>query len=76
MINQTPEFFIKPVLDVFKIEPLEKNSSLWNNKNISILPHISALTNIKTASNIIANNIIRYYADKKTPLFIDKKLGY
>ena len=64
------------VLDVFDIEPLEKNSSLWNNKNINILPHIAAVTNIKTASKIIANKIIRYYADEKIPLFIDKKLGY
>jgi glyoxylate/hydroxypyruvate reductase A len=64
------------VLDVFKVEPLEKTSSLWKNKNISILPHISAVTNIKTASKISANNIIRYYKEGTTPLFINKKLGY
>jgi D-3-phosphoglycerate dehydrogenase len=29
------------VLDVFKIEPLPKESKLWNTSNLIITPHIS-----------------------------------
>jgi len=64
------------ILDVFDIEPLDKNSTLWNNKNITILPHISAVTNITTASKIIISNINDYYLQNKTPLFVNKDVGY
>lgn len=64
------------ILDVFNIEPLDKNSTLWSNKNITILPHISAVTNIKTASEIIISNINGYFLEDKIPLFVNKELGY
>jgi len=64
------------VLDVFNTEPLDKNSTLWTNKNISVLPHVSAITNLKTASKIASDNVIKYYNEGKLPSFINKELGY
>ena len=48
------------VLDVFEQEPLKANSPLWENANISILPHISATTNLQSASQVVATNILKY----------------
>ncbi|MGB5867389.1 MAG: glyoxylate/hydroxypyruvate reductase A [Arcobacteraceae bacterium] len=64
------------VLDVFEKEPLDKNSPLWNNENITILPHISAPTNMKSASKIASQNIYNYYDKGIFPDFVDTKKGY
>jgi len=64
------------VLDVFKEEPLNENSALWDNPNITILPHISAPTNMKTAAKLAASNISDYFYSGKLPTFVDKKSGY
>ncbi|NQY20278.1 MAG: glyoxylate/hydroxypyruvate reductase A [Campylobacteraceae bacterium] len=64
------------VLDVFNTEPLDKNSTLWANEKISILPHVSAITNLKTASKISSDNVNKYYNEGKFPSFINKELGY
>ena len=64
------------VLDVFYEEPLNKESSLWKNENITILPHISAPTNRKTASRIAYKNIDDYFCKNINPLFVDKTKGY
>ncbi|AXX92723.1 glyoxylate/hydroxypyruvate reductase A [Malaciobacter molluscorum LMG 25693] len=64
------------VLDVFYEEPLEKDSLLWENENITILPHISAPTNMKSASKIVSKHIIEYYEKGIIPIFVDIKKGY
>ncbi|MCZ2723454.1 glyoxylate/hydroxypyruvate reductase A [Marinomonas sp. 15G1-11] len=64
------------VLDVFEQEPLNRNSPLWSHPNISILPHISASTNIDTASKIVADNILRYRQDGTIPTAVDLSKGY
>ena len=68
---------LKPaVLDVFEEEPLAKESFLWKHEDITILPHISAPTNKKTASRIAYENINEYFVNNKEPLFVDKNKGY
>lgn len=64
------------VLDVFDIEPLATSSSLWENENITVLPHISAPTNMKTASKIASKNIIEYFEKGILPTLVDTKKGY
>ena len=64
------------VLDVFDHEPLPKKSELWHNQNITILPHISAPTNIDTASKIVAQNITQYLSNGQIPQLVDKARGY
>ncbi|WP_419773463.1 NAD(P)-dependent oxidoreductase [Halarcobacter sp.] len=64
------------VLDVFDIEPLPTSSSLWENENITVLPHISAPTNMKTASKIASKNILEYFEKGIIPDFVDTKKGY
>jgi len=64
------------VLDVFEKEPLSKKSILWKHKKVTILPHISANTDLDTASDIVAKNIKIYQLKKKIPKSIDLVRGY
>jgi len=58
------------VLDVFETEPLAPTSPLWDHAKVSVLPHISAPTDTKTASKIAAANIRRYFDSGVVPPFI------
>ncbi len=64
------------VLDVFDEEPLSKESVIWHHPKITVLPHISAPTNMQTAANIVAQNIIRYRANGVLPKLVDLETGY
>jgi len=64
------------VLDVFATEPLPAGSPLWSDDKITVLPHISAPTNIKTASKIAADNIKRFRETGEVPDFIKRSRGY
>jgi len=64
------------VLDVFESEPLEQTDILWQRPNITILPHISAPTNMQTASMIVAKNIRIYRDQNVVPDAVDLKTGY
>ena len=64
------------VLDVFKTEPLPTDSALWTAPNVTVLPHISAPTNIRTASKIVATNIARYFESGEIPEAVIRTRGY
>lgn len=64
------------VLDVFATEPLPMDSVLWVHAKTTVLPHISAPTNIKTASKIAAGNIRRFREIGKVPDSVERSRGY
>ncbi|PWQ99635.1 2-hydroxyacid dehydrogenase [Leucothrix arctica] len=64
------------VLDVFAIEPLPSDDPLWAVPNITVLPHISAPTNMKTASKIAADNIVSFTETGQLPVVVDRSKGY
>ncbi|WP_191600572.1 2-hydroxyacid dehydrogenase [Marinomonas algicola] len=64
------------VLDVFEEEPLSKDSPLWQHPKLSILPHISATTNVDSASKVVANNINNYRKNGTIPSSVDLERGY
>jgi glyoxylate/hydroxypyruvate reductase len=64
------------VLDVFEQEPLPADDPLWRHPAVTVLPHISAPTNRRTAAKIVADNIRRYRADGELPALVDLGRGY
>lgn len=64
------------VLDVFEQEPLPKTDTLWGHEKITILPHISAPTNLLSACEIVRNNIISYLEHDILPRVVDINRAY
>ena len=64
------------VLDVFDNEPLPENNPYWDHPSITVLPHISAPTNKKTASVIAAHNLQRYFKNNVIPKSVNRLKGY
>lgn len=64
------------VLDVFEQEPLPESSPLWGHPGITVLPHISAPTDLQSASRIVADNIRSYRQTGAIPRTIDIARGY
>ena len=64
MINRLNERSLDhAVLDVFALEPLPVDSPLWSHEFLTVLPHISAPTNVMTASKLVAENLRRFFHD-------------
>ncbi|HMN70902.1 MAG TPA: glyoxylate/hydroxypyruvate reductase A [Rhodoblastus sp.] len=64
------------VLDVFATEPLPPESPFWAHPRATVLPHISATTNVATASRIVADNLRSYFRDGTIPPAVDRRAGY
>ncbi|WP_099828178.1 2-hydroxyacid dehydrogenase [Oceaniglobus indicus] len=64
------------VLDVFTTEPLPADDPLWDHRQITVLPHISAPTNRRTASAVVADNIEAYFATGRMPATVSRETGY
>lgn len=63
-------------LDVFKQEPLPEEHQFWHHPNITITPHVSAVTNVDTAVAQIVANYHRVKAGEAMVNCIDKVAGY
>ena len=67
------------ILDVFTMEPIEKNSKLWNIPNLVITPHVSSDDNgnyVKLTLDIFINNLKLFINNKELNNRVDKQLGY
>ncbi|MQB41150.1 NAD(P)-dependent oxidoreductase [Rhizobium sp. ICMP 5592] len=64
------------VLDIFDQEPLPEDSPLWDHPRITVLPHISAPTDLQSASRIVAVNIKSYRKTNEIQHTIDIARGY
>ena len=67
------------ILDVFTLEPIEKNSKLWDIPNLVITPHVSSDDNgnyVKLTLDIFIKNLKLFIENKELNNQVDKKLGY
>ncbi len=64
------------VLDVFEHEPLPVTDPIWSNPNITVLPHISAPTDMSSSIKVAADNIKNYREFLIIPETVNTQLGY
>ncbi len=64
------------VLDVFRAEPLAASEWQWQHPQVTVLPHISAPTNRRTAAAIVAANVRYYRETGALPALVDKQRRY
>ena len=67
------------ILDVFTLEPIEKESKLWDIPNLVITPHVSSDDNgnyVKLTLDIFIHNLKLFINNKELSNRVDKKSGY
>ena len=73
-IKINPNFFAS--LDVFNREPLIKKHKFWSNKNITITPHVAAITDHDSSIGYLYKRFMDFKKNKKIKSDVDIKLGY
>ena len=73
-IKKNPRFYAS--LDVFNKEPLIKKHKFWSNKNISITPHVAAITDHDSSISYLYERFMDFKKNKKIKSDVDIKLGY
>lgn len=65
-------------LDVTELEPLPVESPLWEMPNVIITPHVGAQSQRRAddTTDLICENLRRYFAGRKLINVVDKQLGY
>ncbi|MBD9496384.1 MULTISPECIES: glyoxylate/hydroxypyruvate reductase A [Ensifer] len=63
-------------LDVFRIEPLPAEDTLWRHPKVLLSPHVAAPTHADAAVKEMAENIRRFERGEKLPHIVDRTLGY
>lgn len=65
-------------LDVTEVEPLPTTSPLWDLPNVIITPHVGAQSRRRAddTTNLVCENLRRYFSGQKLLNLVDKSLGY
>jgi glyoxylate/hydroxypyruvate reductase A len=63
-------------LDVFTVEPLPAEHPFWAHERITVVPHMAALTQPRTAVPVIADNIRRDRSGLPLLHVVDRDQGY
>ena len=64
------------VLDVFVAEPLPVDHPFWWHPRVSVLPHVAAQTDPRSAALIAANNVRAFRAGQTPANLVDRSRGY
>ena len=73
-IKNNPNFYAS--LDVFNKEPLNKSHKFWSNKNITITPHVAAITDHDSSISYLFKRFMDFKKNRKIKSDVDIKLGY
>jgi glyoxylate/hydroxypyruvate reductase A len=66
----------RAVLDVFHTEPLPADHVFWSHPRITVLPHVAAQTDPRSAARVVAENINALRAGRSPQHLVDRSRGY
>ena len=66
----------RAVLDVFAIEPLPPEHRYWHHPRVTLLPHVAALTDVRSAAAVVAANLQALVASAPIAHCVDRARGY
>jgi glyoxylate/hydroxypyruvate reductase A len=61
---------------VFGTEPLPAEHAFWGHPRITVLPHVAALTDARSAASIVAGNVQALRQDRPLEHLVDRTRGY
>ena len=64
------------VLDVFATEPLPPEHAFWRHPRVTVLPHVAALTDLRSAADVVADNLARLQDGRPLRHLVDRQRGY
>ena len=64
------------VLDVFCVEPLPPGHPFWSHPQITVLPHVAALTDPRSAAEVVARNVRALREGRPIEHLVDRARGY
>jgi len=66
----------RAVLDVFAYEPLAPDHAFWRHPRVTVLPHVAALTDARSAASVAAQNIDALLSGRPLQHLVDRSRGY
>lgn len=64
------------VLDVFHVEPLPAEHAYWRHPQVTVLPHVAALTDARSAAAVVASNLRALRDGRPLAHLVDRSRGY
>ena len=64
------------VLDVFAVEPLPGEHPFWSHPQVTVLPHVAAQTDPRSAALIVAGNVRALQDGHALQALVDRRRGY
>ncbi len=66
----------RAVLDVFATEPLPAAHPFWSHPSVTVLPHVAAPTDPRSAAQIAARNVQALRGGRPLQHVVDRARGY
>ena len=64
------------VLDVFHVEPLPDSHAFWSHPQVTVLPHVAASTDPRSAALVVARNVRALREGRPLEHLMDRARGY